>query len=725
MATATVTVNRTTYKVGEMLYGQNGLNARVDKVNSDQSVDLQFIAPRGGTFYYYLSSGTRKTSSWTRVPNDARIRGLDADGYIKFRLEYDSSQVIEKSINWWGNYFVNDYRGAPARIVYGDPPYGIYYIPSDTAETVPAKTLGNGCANWGLNPNEWTEVPGSYRWERSGNYDDFYGWHRQNNYGPGLNRYQKKCLIKYQKGAKGVLESGEIKLTKFNDDVNKTVNVPELQLLYSHAINQNKSTVNGRITSDHYKIYLDAVNYLTEGEDVSINYEFGNSKPTETNPDIKNPTIIVKVNGNDNNSKIVKTKIPNLPIGTHTVILQCNYQSDNTEGRLVFLERTFTIEVIDNTSVVPAKIVDKRGDECKDTEGHKYIYDNDKTIVYTLADTTGAIVNPGLQPTWETRLGQNYEAYYDYYRFLDEGFEVELVKSKIPFNAGEVEFTETGQYYIKVITTRPSNGFSATTEAICIIDNRIPDPVVIIVNSEDEYTGIFNLALLKSYLNTASITFRVPKNCKMLKGDIKTIEDIVMHGDIGVERKQALNDTFNDILDDQNKNLPVENQIFNIRGTYKIAAKCHNIRTKIESPLSTVEFKIKRRQTYKITLSTEEPTYMVKVHVNFFGDASVDSASAFDQHLYRIDNGEWKHYLDKIMIFKNCLFECKSIDEDGFESYTSSIEIKNISSRTPALPIINYRKGDGEEDNLYELVNNTTLHPNDTLVISLSEEGNE
>ena len=77
------------------------------------------------------------------------------------------------------------------------------------------------------------------------------------------------------------------------------------------------------------------------------------------------------------------------------------------------------------------------------------------------------------------------------------------------------------------------------------------------------------------------------------------------------------------------------------------------------------------------------------------------------------------------MIFKNCLFECKSIDEDGFESYTSSIEIKNISSRTPALPIINYRKGDGEENNLYELVNNTTLHPNDTLVISLSEEGNE
>lgn len=720
MATAEIVVKRTTYKVGEMLYGQNSLNARVDKINSDQSIDIQFIAPRGGTYYYYLSSGTRKTATWTRIPSDARIRGLDADGYIKFKLEYDSSQVVEKSLNWWGNYYVNDYKGAPARIVYGDPPYGIYYIPRDTAETVPSKAPDWGPSYWGLG-SEWTEVPGSYRWERSGNYDDFYGWHRQNNYGPYLNRYQKKILIKYQKGSKGVLESGEIKLTKFNDDVNKTVQVPELVLLYDHKITKGKNKVSGELKNDHLKLVLDCVDYNTSNEEVSINYEFSNTPITETGGKIMNQTIIVLNNGVNNNGKIVRSNIPNLPSGKHNITLQCNYQSDNTEGRVVFLEKKFEIEVVDNTSVVPAKIIDKRGDACKDTLGKKYVYDNDKTTVYTLADVTGAIVKPGLQPTWTTKLGQNYEASYDYYRFLDDGFEVELVKSKVLFTAGEAELTETGQYHIRVVTTRASNGASAITEAICIIDNRIPDPVVIVINSEDEYSGKFNAALLKSYLNTASITFKVPKNCKMLKGDTKTVEGIVMHGDIGVERKQALNDFFKDILDDQNKNLPVENQIFNTRGTYKIAAKCKNIRTMIESPLSNVEFKIKRRQTYKITLSTEEPTYMVKVHVNFYGDASVDSASAFDQHLYRIDNGEWKHYLDDIMIFKNCLFECKSIDEDGFESYTSSIEIKNISSRTPALPRLCYRKGSGEEGNIYELVNNTTLHPNDTLVITLEE----
>ena len=725
MATANVVVKRTTYKVGEMLYGQNSLKARVDKINSDQSIDIQFIAPRSGTSYYYYAGGNSKknTTSWTRVPSDARIRGLDCDGYIKFKIEYDSSQVVEKNLNWWGNYYANDYPGAPPRIVYGDPPYGIYYIPSDTSETVPSKAPDWGPSFFGLG-NEWREVPGSYKWERTGNYDDFYGWHRQNNYGPYLNRYQKKILIKYQKGSKGVIESGQIKLTKFNDDVNKSVQVPELLIKYTHKITNGKNEVSKTLQNDHFKIYLDAVSYTTANEEVGIKYEFANTTLTETNAVISNPKVEVKVNGVAKTSTVT-AKIPKLPTGNHIVTLSADYVSDNTEGRIVKLKKEFNIEVIDATAVIPAIIKDKRGNECKDTSGNVYKYDNDKTTVYTLADSTGALVKPGLQPVWDTVIGQNYKATYDFYRFKDKGFDCELVKSNVEFTSGSIELTETGQYHIRVVATRPTNGASAITEAICVIDNRIPDPVVIVINGEDEYSGPFTSALLKAYLNTASITFKVPVNCAMVKGSVIDIEGITMHGDIGMERKQALNDNYVDLLSDQNNAPSITNPIFNVRGTYIIGARCENIRTKVKSPLSVVEFKIKRRQTYKITLSTEEPAYMVKAHVNFYGDAAVDSASAFDQHLYRIDDGEWKHYLDDVMIFKNCKFECKSIDEDGFESYVSSIEIKNISSRTPALPVIRYHKGDGEEDNVYELINNTTLHPCDTLIISLNEGGND
>ena len=247
----------TDYKVGDILYGQNSLNFKVVKINPNNTIDIQFLNPRDYTdIYYFFNSGTWKyyrynrydngaiieegkegygkyevafgedydvrenyqnwDNGWKHMPSDKIIRGIDPRRTgIAVDFYYNTKQVIERQLNWWGNGYN---WGQGPMVVYGDPPYGHYYVPRDTSQVVPTKghTDAEWRPNWGLD-NSWSVVAGSYRWLQTGNYDDYYGWHRKDNYGPGLNIYQKRITIQFQKGDTGKLQSGVINFSKLKE----------------------------------------------------------------------------------------------------------------------------------------------------------------------------------------------------------------------------------------------------------------------------------------------------------------------------------------------------------------------------------------------------------------------------------------------------------------------------------------------------------------------------
>ena len=92
------------------------------------------------------------------------------------------------------------------------------------------------------------------------------------------------------------------------------------------------------------------------------------------------------------------------------------------------------------------------------------------------------------------------------------------------------------------------------------------------------------------------------------------------------------------------------------------------------------------------TMKTVTETWTGSELVKDYGNVDL-----YNNKLYRIDGGEWKYYLAPIYIYENCIIECKSVDEDGFESYITRREITNIDKSTPDDPIVNYYIGDSSK----------------------------
>lgn len=612
---------QTSYKVGDILYGQNSMNLKVIKINSNNTIDFEFLPPRSGSMYYYLEGKEYKYykyqrddsgipirpgdpgynqypakqvsygqdydykepymegsnhkdvfPGWKNMPSDRKIRGIDPRcTHIHLSLWYDTKQTMDKSVNWWGNYYADDYYGAVPRIVYGDPPYGIYYIPQDTNKTVPDKDLPE--AEWkeffGVG-NEWNRVAGSYKWEKSGNFGDFYGWTRKDNYGPYLNRYQKKCVMKYEKGVSGLLDSGLIALTNLKevvtniDDPNMKPYTPKdvgpIRLFchrgkgtgamstYDEIIkNKTLMEMKAKPATNKFSDYLEVSEVIAtddngeplldpNGKPIKKLVISSNRSVLALLPTCKDTLLFDNPNGNDSEKTFKQYRFRNT-------------ETDNWSAwRDLPSEISYTIGQNLNSFLgyYEVKIRGRYKDAYRTINGtvleYNYIYregnfqfsiqDNNPVIKPTIVeyldknnpvyqyDMTKDITDGTRQPSWKAEIGHTYYGYYDFYEYENEGYDVKLRNAKVPLNlsydnAGTCYvtdmFREDGQYYLHI--TANYRGLRQTyEEALFLIDKRRPGLPIINVNGRD-YEGPLADTTYDTHINSVIVNISYPPFC--------------------------------------------------------------------------------------------------------------------------------------------------------------------------------------------------------------------
>lgn len=773
----------TEYKVGDMLYGQNSMNAKVTAVYADGSIDIQLITNQPGDLYYYFGDGYRDqvrkepVNTWMPMPSNRILRNITMNTTVSFRAVHNTVQSKECSNeSWWGNLYGND-------MYYGDPPYGHYYIPNDVNQTVPIKdvSIDEWRNDFGLS-GEWNRVPGSYRWYQSGNVD-YYGWRIENNYGPYLNRYAKRFTMTFTKGSVSDLYSGKINISKIK--VSRKIYCPEPIDGYIYKVSDgDANTYNPNLTTNGGYQYINgkrnvlfkklapypAVNkssvkyiedIINDGIDTGVsddNIFFTWTSKEDEDASKNSYRITVKFtdlydghvetfyNNSDLGSRCwVKLTDPGHDIdpgddqGTYTGMRLAGKYEITVAGIFDGKQEnhttaTFLLDVEDDSDVTPPVITDVT-DFVANIDGipkvYKISYNMEKEI--TIAPHT---------PRWDVCKYHTYSASYDYYTYTNEGYDVIQQKSREPFKNGKMEFSANGQYHIRVTATH-RNGKRATTEAVWMIDTRIPKAPILTINN-DIYEGHFTRDFKDktTYLNNAIATLKIP-TCT--------------EADTEIFYKKYSSGTFQRVKrytrDQTNKKsfpLPIGG-LFSRLGVWKIIAKCEKTQVKFPdgSPLIgpyrlmsdyvDVIFAVKKKHINTITKETffinrDQVTekisykqvdkmdegnvlgYKVRVTIkyeddlsdmgnleerdildingNFVLDEEGNRKQTYDytledsilKKLYKINDGDWKYYLDTgdtdssaLYLYENCRITVKSVDDDGFESYISSEEISTIN----------------------------------------------
>lgn len=712
--------NETQYKKGDILYGNNSINIKIIEVYADGSVDIQLMADHQGYAYYnftdpYRSNVRQENNNWLLMPADRILRNITMCTKVQFRFLYDTVQTKTCTrVSWWGNLYGRD-------MFYGNPPYGHYYIPGDVNQKVPRKDLPE--ADWremfGLG-SEWKRVPGSYRWHETGNVG-YYGWRKENNYGPYLNRYAKRVAMEFTKGVRTEVQSGLINIDKIKVPIKTYIPEPIDAYVYRTALKSSASVSYDELTKNRNGEFIKihpypAYNYFSipadDGNDV-LNFAWTSSEDAdESKNTYENVTVKFTdaytgavtnytVNGNALTGELTNAvDKPYKLAGRYEFEVRACFDGVATQTT----RQRFVIEVKDNG--IPKKPVIKD----VDTE-HHIQYDMTKDIT-TLAHT----------PYWKEEKFHTYKATYDYYKYENDGYDCKLVESKVPFENGKKIFNADGQYHIQVVATY-RNGRTAMTEAVFMIDCRHPKTPTIIING-DEYTGKFMLP------ETSKKTYLINAIASIKSGPFtRNIIDIYF-------KKMACEE-----FERVGKNTLPPGGLFNRLGTWKITVYSEKTEvtypdgSTLKSEVSEVIFAVKKKYTHNINKTTyvinrdnqyekasykpvpidqegKTAGYKVEARIDFMesliDSGNLDMRFILDKHgnkitnpdgtyktsldytgfestlskMYRVDGDDWKYYLDKMILYKNCYIECKSVDDDGFESNITGVRVTTIDHST-------------------------------------------
>lgn len=749
---------KTGYKVGDILYGKNSLNVKVVAVDATGSIDIQLINPHPGIAYYYFhgeyrTNVRREPDQWLKMPSDGILRNISMCTKVMFKVEHNTEQtkVINKT-SWWGNK-------SGSKIIYGCSPYGSYKIPGDKNQTVPNKkhTDDYWRKYYGLD-SEWKMVPGSYQWSAD-NRNDYYGWRKEVNTLHVRNHYARRFTMKFKKGNNTLIESHYINIDKIKLPYQTYVPESIDAYVYRHAKKATHEVTYPELQRINFRDYIKlapapATNIFAipdnGGNDI-LNFLW-TSKEDEDDSKLHYYDISVKftdaytgkvtdytVNGSALTDKLTDP-VPIMIEGQHSGNL--DLEKSRLAGRYEFTvnaifdnkesQRTtqsFIVVVTDDADPIAPVIVDAHDSRVK--------YNMEKEIT-TLSHT----------PKWKTEPNHTYYATYDYYEYVDDGYDVIQKETQVEFKNGKTTFSGDGQYYIKVIA-RYRNGKTASVTAFWLTDNRLPKRPIININGVDDYEGPF----LKPerdktlYLNSAVATIKSPVYTRNL---------------IDIYFKKHSFGNFQRV----GKNMMPQGGIFNRIGTWKIVVKAEKTEVRypdgsgLQSSASEVIFVVKRKHTHDIELTTYQlfrengydpgidnndynisykavpkedeglvKGYKVEAKIKFvdnglWDSGNVDMRYVLDENgnkirnekgeyvmtvdysgmdasskLYRLNGGDWRFYLDKIILYSNCTIECKSVDDDGFESYITTKEIKAIDLKsnppTLRLPVLDQLKENG------------------------------
>lgn len=750
---------KTSYKVGDILQGKNSLKIKVIAVDATGAIDIQLINPHPGTAYYYFHGEYRtkvrkEPDKWLKMPKDGVLRNINMCTKVMFKVEHNTEQVKEISkTSWWGNKSGN-------KILYGCAPHGTYKIPGDKDQKVPNKTHTDDYWRkyYGLD-SSWKMVPGSYQWSTTNNRNDYYGWRKEINTLHVRNHYAKRFCMKFKKGNNTLIESHYINIDKIKLPYKTYVPESIDAYVYRTAKKSTNQVTYPELKKVNFKDYVklapapainkfsipdnggnDILNFLwtsKEDEDDSklaysdVKVKFTDAytgkvteytvKGSALTDKLTDPVPILVEGQPSGNLDLTKSRLAGKYEFTVTGIFDNKESQKTTES--------FIVVVTDDADAIPPVITDAKD--------NRIVYNMEKDIT-TLPHT----------PKWKVEPNHTYYATYDYYEYVDDGYDVVQKETQVEFKNGKTTFSGDGQYYITVIATY-RNGKTASTTAFWMIDTRLPKAPIININGIDDYEGPFLKPERdkKIYLNSAVATIKSPVYTRNL---------------IDIYFKKHSFGEFQRV----GKNMLPQGGIFNRIGTWKIVVKAEKTEVRypdgsgLQSIASEVIFAVKRKHTHDIELTTYQlhrengydpgidnndynisykavpkedeglvKGYKVEANIKFIDNGLWDSGnldmryvldekgnkiknqkgeyvmtvdySGMDasSKLYRINGGDWRFYLDKIILYSNCTIECKSVDDDGFESYITTKEIKaiDLKSNPPIIriPVLDELKGNG------------------------------
>lgn len=749
---------RTEYKVGDILYGKNSLNVKIISVDGTGAVDIQLINPHPGTAFYYFQGEYRtnvrkEPDVWLTMPSDGILRNITMCTKVMFKVEHSTEQIkeIEKE-SWWGNKSGNS-------ILYGCAPHGKYLIPGDSNNPTPGKdhTDDHWRKNYGLS-SEWKRVPGSYKWSPNSR-NDYYGWRKEVNTLHVRNKYARKFCMKFKKGNNTLVESHYISIDKIKLPYKTYVPESLDSYVYRTAKKSNSEVTYNELVNVSFKDYIKLAPTPTinkfaipdnSGNDL-LNFLW-TSKEDEDASKLVYSDVIVKftdaysgnvveytVKGDALTGELTKP-VPILIDGKPSGNL--DLENSRLAGRYEFtinaiFDNNENQKTTESFIIIVADDADAIKPVITDVHNTKIVYDMEKDIT-TLPHT----------PKWEVEPNHTYYATYDYYEYSSDGYDVVQKETKIEFKNGKKVFDANGQYYITVIATY-RNGKTASTTAFWLIDTRLPKAPVITINGTDNYEGPFHKEekSKKTYLNSAVATIKSPVYTRNLidiyfkkfsfgefervakhrlpEGGIfnrigtwkivvraektevrypdgKGLQSIDSEAIFAVKRKhthdielktyQLNRETgYNPDIDNNDyiieyKQVPIEDEGL-VKG-YKVEAKIKFIDNGLYD-----NGNLDMRYVLDIDgnkIKNDKGEYVMTVDYS-----GVDASSK----LYKLNGGEWRYYLDTLVVYSNCTIECKSVDDDGFESFITTKEIKVIdlksSPPTIRIPVLDELKENG------------------------------
>lgn len=636
------------------MYGSNGFYITITAVNADQSINFKMTFPMSGTYKWY-AEGYHKKGTWATVPNNNfEIKNWTKNTWIQMKVEYSTTQKCSKTISWWGNLYGN-------YIVYGNPPYGNYDIRKDYNQKAPAKThTADYWRKYFELDAGWSMVSGSYRWEKTGNFDHW-GWRKETNYGPYKNQYAKRFYIDFKKKVNNSKSTKAITISKIKD----TKIYPDPFYFFANSI-QPVNRMHFAPANNTYELSSPYIQAEPGGTILNRNFVLLWSSSSEGMDNYYDYTVVeAKLTKQGTTNKIdVKQEIseqqPLTDIGDYYVKVKGRVNSNGGNAEGIITEEEVNFKLIDLTPATPAIIYN----------------DKNKNDLY---DNTKKIYNTSRNPAWDELEGHSYTAEYDYYTFENEGYDVKQISDCVEFSNGST-LSNDGQYELRVNSIYNRNGKSVRTGCLFIIDKRVPNPPTIIVNG-DSYSGNWNDKVPTQYPDYAKIEIKLPPYCT---------------GQVDIYWKRYNNDSWiKQNLSQENlfetNCVKMEKDTFftKISGNYKIVARAYKYTNNTVSSDSVAIFKVKSKRTFDINLSPNTFCYRTIATINF------PPAEPGLRKYYAIDDGEWKYYLEPLFIYENCTIKCMASDEDGFESYITTKEVNIIDKTYPKAPEIkNVKEGD-------------------------------
>lgn len=727
----------TAYKVGDVIKGKNSINIKIINVSASGAVDIEVVHNHPGTTYYYFDDTLRKLrkepDKWLKLPSNKILKNISECGKVMFKVERNTKQtkVIDKW-SWWGN------KMSVSKMLYGCPPYGSFYGPKDKNQLVPNKKheANKWRPEFGLD-STWKYVDGSYKWApRSTDRNDWYGWRKEVNTLHVRNYYARRFSLAYTKGNNTIIESDWISLDKIRVTTSTFVPMPIRSYVYRTPKKATSEVTWNELKKINFKGYRRLSPYPTPNKFAVPDNNYNDTlnflwTSEEDEDDSKFQYQVVKVKyTNAYIDKVIEYQISGSALtGELTDVIYLNDDDpeiDNTDlensrlaGRYEYeivglfdgkadqkVSQKFIIDVVDNTDPIKPVIVDALDS--------RVVYNMDTDI--TTLDHT---------PTWKKEKEHVYRSTYDYYAYVDEGYDVEMKEEGVEFQNGKTTFSADGQYYLHVTATY-RNGKSVTTTACFMIDKRLPNCPTIIINDIDEYVGpwLHDDDYKNYYLNNAVMKYKLPpytravihiwfKKFKFNEWEhvgVDTLPKGGVYNRLGKWRVTiAAEKTLVHYPDGSGLRSENSEVVFSLKKklTHKLDVRTYLIDREIGMDYDTNDYTVDYKEIAQ-TDSENTKAYKAEATIDFVDlgiwdsgnmelryilddegnkiigeDGNYKTSIDYDgvdisSKLYRINGKEWIHYLDKIIIYKNCTIECKSVDDDGFESYVTKKDVKVI-----------------------------------------------